>query len=44
VTLALVVGVSVGPAAVLGTPRFLYCWSLKPLVQTSLLPILGLTN
>jgi hypothetical protein len=39
----LVVGVSVGLAAVLGTLRFLYGWSLKPLIYASLVPVLGLT-
>ena len=42
-TLVLVIGASVGLAAVLGTLRFLYGWSLKPLIYASLLPILGLT-
>ena len=42
-TLVLVVGVSVGLAAVIGTMRFLYGWSLKPLIYASLLPVLGLT-
>lgn len=43
VTLVLVVGVGVGLAAVLGTLRFLYDWSLKPLVYISLAPTLCLT-
>ncbi|HWM28668.1 MAG TPA: DUF1538 domain-containing protein [Woeseiaceae bacterium] len=41
--LVLVVGASVGLAAVLGTLRFLYGWSLKPLIYLTLLPVLGLT-
>jgi hypothetical protein len=38
--LVLVVGVSVGVAAVIGTLRFLYGWSLKPLIFISLLLVL----
>ncbi len=41
--LVLVVGVSVGLAAVLGTLRFLMGWSLKPLIYLSLLPVLVLS-
>ena len=41
--LVLVVGFSVGLAAVLGTLRFLYGWSLKPMIYASLLPVLVLT-
>ncbi len=41
--LVLVVGASVGLAAVIGTLRFLYGWSLKPLIYASLLPLLVLT-
>ena len=41
--LVLVVGFSVGLAAVLGTLRFLYSWSLKPLIYGSLVPLLALT-
>lgn len=41
--LVLVVGASVGLAAVLGTLRLLYGWSLKPLIYASLLPLLALT-
>ncbi len=41
--LVLVVGVSVGAAAVLGTLRFLYGWSLKPLIYLALAPVLLLT-
>ena len=42
-TLVLVVGFSVGLAAVLGTLRFLYGWSLKPMIYASLAPLLALT-
>jgi hypothetical protein len=38
--LVLVVGASVGLAAVVGTLRFLYGWSLKPLIFISLLLVL----
>ncbi|MGB5426651.1 MAG: DUF1538 domain-containing protein, partial [Gammaproteobacteria bacterium] len=41
--LVLVVGISVGLAAMIGTLRFLYGWSLKPLIYAALLPVLGLT-
>ena len=41
--LVLVVGFSVGLAAVIGTLRFLYGWSLKPLIYLSLAPLLALT-
>jgi hypothetical protein len=41
--LVLVVGIGVGVAAVLGTIRFLYGWSLKPLIYIALVPTLGLT-
>ena len=41
--LVLVVGVSVGLAAVVGTVRFLYGWSLKPLIYLTLAPVLVLT-
>ncbi len=41
--LVLVVGASVGLAAALGTLRFLYGWSLKPLIYAALLPVLALT-
>lgn len=41
--LVLVVGASVGLAAVMGTLRFLYGWSLKPLIYASLVPVLLLT-
>jgi hypothetical protein len=41
--LVLVVGASVGLAAVTGTLRFLYGWSLKPLIYLSLFPVLALS-
>jgi hypothetical protein len=41
--LVLVIGASVGLAAVLGTLRFLYGWSLKPLIYVSLVAVVGLT-
>lgn len=41
--LVLVVGASVGLAAVVGTLRFLYGWSLKPLIYMALTPVLLLT-
>lgn len=41
--LVLVVGASVGLAVVVGTLRFLYGWSLKPLIYASMLPVLTLT-
>ena len=42
--LVLVVGGGVGLAAVLGTLRFIYGWSLKPMVYLALLPTLALTG
>lgn len=42
-TLVLVVGASVGLAAVIGTLRFLYGWSLKPVIYAALVPVLLLT-
>ena len=39
-TLVLVVGVGVGLAAALGTIRFIYGWSLKPLIYLTLAPVL----
>lgn len=42
-TLVLIVGIGVGLAAVLGTLRFLYGWSLKPLILITLTPLLILT-
>jgi len=41
--LVLVVGVGVGAAAVLGTVRLLYGWSLKPIIYATLVPTLLLT-
>jgi len=41
--LVLVVGACVGLAAVIGTLRFLYGWSLKPLIYASMFPVLTLT-
>ncbi len=42
-TLVLAVGTGVGLAALVGTLRFLYDWSLKTLVYITLLPLLGMT-
>ena len=42
-TLVLMVGMGVGLAAVLGTARFLYNWSLKPMIYMALVPTIGLT-
>ena len=41
--LVLIVGIGVGLAAVVGTLRFLYGWSLKPLIFATVLPTLALT-
>ncbi|MFC1537125.1 DUF1538 domain-containing protein [Pseudomonadota bacterium] len=41
--LVLAVGSGVGLAAVLGTLRLLYGWSLKPLIYLTLIPLIGLT-
>ena len=41
--LVLMVGAGVGLAAILGTLRFVYDWSLKPLIYCSLIPVLCLT-
>ncbi|OSM00303.1 DUF1538 domain-containing protein [Magnetofaba australis] len=41
--LVLIVGVGVGLAAVLGALRFLYGWSLKPMVYMALVPAILLT-
>ena len=41
--LVMVVGVGVGLAAVLGTLRFIYGWSMKPFIYCSLIPTLCLT-
>lgn len=42
-TLVLLVGAGVGLAAVLGTVRFIYSWSLKPFIYASIIPTLILT-
>lgn len=42
-TLVLLVGGGVGLAAVLGTLRFIYAWSLKPFIFLSIIPMLLLT-
>ena len=39
----LIVGIGVGLAAVLGTLRFIYGWSLKPFIYLGLLPTIALT-
>ena len=41
--LVLLVGAGVGAAAVLGTLRFVYGWSLKPMIYAAVLPTLALT-
>jgi len=41
--LVLIVGIGVGLAAVLGTLRFIYGWSLKPFIYLTLVPIVALT-
>ena len=41
--LVLVIGFSVGVAAVVGTLRFINGWSLKPLIYFTLAPVLGLS-
>lgn len=41
--LVLCVGIGVGAAAILGTLRLLYDWSLKPLIYLTLIPTIGLT-
>ena len=41
--MVLVIGAGVGLAVVLGTLRFLYGWSLKPLIYATLIPLLMLT-
>lgn len=38
-----IVGMGVGLAAVLGTLRFIYGWSMKPFIYCSMIPTLGLT-
>ncbi|UQB42276.1 DUF1538 domain-containing protein [Thiomicrospira microaerophila] len=42
-TLVLMVGVGVGLAALIGTLRFIYDWSIKPLIFASVIPTLALT-
>lgn len=42
-TLVLCVGAGVGLAAALGAVRFIYGWSLKPLIYMTLAPVLGLS-
>ena len=41
--LVLVVGAGVGLAAILGTLRFIYGWSLKPMIYWSLIPTIVIT-
>jgi hypothetical protein len=41
--LVLVVGASVGAAAVVGTLRFIYGWNLKPLIYLTLIPVIGMS-
>ena len=41
--LVLIIGVGVGLAAVLGTLRFIYGWSMKPFIYCTMVPTLGLT-
>ena len=41
--LVLIVGIGVGLAAILGTLRFIYGWSLKPYIYLSLIPTILLT-
>ena len=41
--LVLVVGIGVGLAAVVGTLRFIYEWSLKPLIFITLIPTIAVT-
>ena len=42
-TLVLAVGAGVGLAAALGAIRFIYGWSLKPLIYMTLIPVLAIT-
>lgn len=42
--LVLIVGMGVGIAAILGTVRFLYGWSLKPYIYATVIPTLLLTS
>ena len=41
--LVLIVGMGVGFAAVTGTLRFIYGWSMKPFIYLTMIPTLGLT-
>jgi len=41
--LVLIIGMGVGLAAVLGTMRFIYGWSMKPFIYCTMVPTLGLT-
>ena len=41
--LVLIIGMGVGLAAVLGTLRFIYGWSMKPFIYCTMVPTLGLT-
>jgi len=41
--LVLIIGMGVGTATVLGTLRFIYAWSLKPLIFATIIPTIGLT-
>lgn len=43
IALVFAIGAGVGLAAVLGTVRLLYGWSLKPLIYITLIPLIGLT-
>lgn len=40
--MVLAIGIGVGFAAVLGTMKFLYGWSLKPMIAVCLVPTVGL--
>lgn len=42
-TLVLMVGIGVGFAALVGTLRFIYDWSIKPLIFASVIPTVALT-
>ncbi len=42
--LVLAVGIGVGLAAVLGTIRFIFGWSLKPLIYITLAPVLAIST
>ena len=43
-SLVLIVGIGVGLAAVLGTIRFIYGWSLKPYIYISLIPTIAIAS